>query len=191
MTADESDNKQSQSEQDIGNEQEAVSADQQAQDLALDEAIQEAVETALAGQRDMVVRAQAEVQNMRRRCEQDVEKAHKFALEKFAMELLGVADNLERALQAASEREDERVGGLVEGVELTLKGLLEVFARFNISKVDPQGEPFDPQLHEAMSTQPSAEVEPNTVLAVVQKGYTLNGRVLRPAMVMVSKSVDS
>lgn len=191
MTADESDNKQSQSEHEIGNEQEAASADQQTQDLEIEAAIQDAVETALAEQRDMVMRAQAEVQNMRRRCEQDVEKAHKFALEKFAMELLGVADNLERALQAATEQEDERVGGLIEGVELTLKGLLEVFARFNINKVDPQGEPFDPQLHEAMATQPSAEVEPNTVLAVVQKGYTLNGRVLRPARVMVSKSVDS
>ncbi len=152
-----------------------------------DELIQEAVAAALAEQHDMVLRAQAEVQNMRRRCEQDVEKAHKFALEKFGTELLPVMDNLERALQAVTNADDESVKALYEGVELTLKGFAETLIKNNIEQLDPQGEPFDPQQHEAMSIVENDDVEPNTVLTVVQKGYLLNGRVIRPAMVMVSK----
>lgn len=153
-----------------------------------DELIQEAVAAALAEQHDMVLRAQAEVQNMRRRCEQDVEKAHKFALEKFGTELLPVMDNLERALQAVTNADDESVKALYEGVELTLKGFEETLIKNNIEQLDPQGEPFDPQQHEAMSIVENDDVEPNTVLTVVQKGYLLNGRVIRPAMVMVAKS---
>ena len=153
-----------------------------------DELIQEAVAAALAEQHDMVLRAQAEVQNMRRRCEQDVEKAHKFALEKFGTELLPVMDNLERALQAVTNADDESVKALYEGVELTLKGFAETLIKNNIEQLDPQGEPFDPQQHEAMSIVENDNVEPNTVLTVVQKGYLLNGRVIRPAMVMVAKS---
>jgi molecular chaperone GrpE len=153
-----------------------------------DELIQEAVAAALAEQHDMVLRAQAEVQNMRRRCEQDVEKAHKFALEKFGTELLPVMDNLERALQAVTNADDESVKALYEGVELTLKGFAETLIKNNIEQLDPQGEPFDPQQHEAMSIVENDDVEPNTVLTVVQKGYLLNGRVIRPAMVMVAKS---
>lgn len=152
--------------------------------------IQEAVEAALAEQKDTVLRAQAEVQNMRRRCEQDVERAHKFALEKFAGELLPVVDNLERALQAVSEADQDSVHALKEGVELTLKGFLETLEKFNIEQIDPESEPFDPQLHEAITMQPSDDLEPNTVMAVIQKGYTLNSRVIRPARVMVSKAVD-
>lgn len=154
----------------------------------MDELIREAVSAALAEQQDSVLRAQAEVQNMRRRCEQDVEKAHKFALEKFSAELLSVMDNLERALDAVPDTEHENVRALYEGVELTLKGFLEIFNKFNIEQIDPEGEPFDPQLHEAMSMVANSEVEPNTVLTVVQKGYTLNGRVIRPAMVIVSRN---
>ncbi len=153
-----------------------------------DELIQEAVAAALAEQHDMVLRAQAEVQNMRRRCEQDVEKAHKFALEKFGTELLPVMDNLERALQAVPNADDESVKALYEGVELTLKGFAETLSKNNIEQLDPQGEPFDPQQHEAMSIVENNDVEPNTVLTVVQKGYLLNGRVIRPAMVVVAKS---
>lgn len=203
MTADEPDKKATQSEQEAqaGQDTEPATSTQSGEDVERDSeaasdpeteaAIQAAVEAALAEQQDSVMRAKAEVQNMRRRCEQDVEKAHKFALEKFSGALLSVADNLERALQAVPDREDERVSALVEGVELTLKDLKETFSRFNIEQVDPEGEPFDPQLHEAMSMQPSTEVEPNTVLTVVQKGYTLNGRVLRPAMVIVSKKAEN
>lgn len=191
MTADEPDKKTTQSEEDAQSGEEVERESETASDPETEAAIQAAVEAALAEQQDSMMRAKAEVQNMRRRCEQDVEKAHKFALEKFAVSLLSVADNLERALQAVPDREDARVSALVEGVELTLKDLQETFARFNIEQVDPEGEPFDPQLHEAMSAQPSTEVEPNTVLTVVQKGYTLNGRVLRPAMVLVSKKADN
>jgi molecular chaperone GrpE len=156
-----------------------------------DELIQEAVAAALAEQQDMVLRAQAEVQNMRRRCEQDVEKAHKFALEKFGTELLPVMDNLERALQAVTNADDESVKALYKGVELTLKGFSETLSKNNIEQLDPQGEPFDPQQHEAMSIVENDDVEANTVLTVVQKGYLLNGRVIRPAMVIVAKSSEA
>lgn len=155
-------------------------------DLA--ERIQEAVSAALAEQRDMVLRAQAEVQNMRRRCEADVEKAHKFALEKFSGELLTVVDNLERALNAVTDRSSEQVNALAEGVELTLKSFLEILNKFNVQQVNPVGEPFDPQVHQAITTVVNPNVEPNTVLDVMQKGYTLHGRVIRPAMVVVSKT---
>ncbi len=161
-------------------------------DMALDDELQaridEAVAAALTSQRDSVLRAQAEVQNMRRRCEADVEKAHKFALEKFGGELLTVIDNLERALQAVGpDGQDDKVKALYEGVELTLKGFLETLAKFDIIAIDPQGEPFDPQQHQAMAMHPNPEVEPNTVIGVMQKGYMLNGRVIRPAMVVVAK----
>ncbi len=138
---------------------------------------------------DAVLRAQAEAQNIRRRAEQDVEKAHKFALDKFVSDMLPVADNLERALAAADGKEGG-VSALVEGVELTLKSLIESLKRHNVEQVNPVNEPFDPQLHQAMTAVPNAEVEPNTVLDVFQKGYTLNGRLVRPAMVVVSKAPE-
>ncbi|MDG1025165.1 MAG: nucleotide exchange factor GrpE [Gammaproteobacteria bacterium] len=137
--------------------------------------------------KDDLLRVQAEMQNVRRRAEQDVEKAHKYGQEKFSIELLAVVDNLERSLEVASNNEDETVKAIYEGVNLTLKSFLDCFTKFNIEAVDPLGEPFDPQLHQAMSIQENAECEPNTVIAVIQKGYTLHGRVIRPAMVMVSK----
>ena len=141
----------------------------------------------LAAANDLALRAQAEAQNIKRRAEQDVEKARKFALERFAGELLPVVDNLERALESASG-DDEAIKPIAEGVELTLKSFMDVLGKQNIEMVDPQGEPFDPNLHQAMSMIENNEVEPNTVIAVMQKGYTLNGRLVRPAMVMVSKS---
>lgn len=138
--------------------------------------------------KDDLLRVQAEMQNLRRRTEQDIEKAHKYGNERFATELLSVMDNLERALTAASDNDDPTVKAIYDGVDLTLKSFADAFRKFNIEPVDPQGEPFDPQLHQAMSLQENAEVEPNTVIAVMQKGYTLHGRVIRPAMVMVSKA---
>ena len=135
---------------------------------------------------DKLLRVQAEMQNLRRRTEQDIQRAHKFGQEKFSSELLVVMDNLERAVSAAGEHEDEVVKAIHEGVNLTLKSFADCFAKFNIEAVDPHGEPFDPALHQAMTTQENAEVEPNTVIAVMQKGYTLHGRVIRPAMVVVS-----
>ena len=140
--------------------------------------------------KDAVLRAQADAQNVMRRAEQDVEKARKFALERFCSELLPVVDNLERALEASSG-EDEVVMPIAEGVQLTLKSFLDGLKKFHIEAIDPAGEPFDPQLHQAMSMVENADVEPNTVIAVMQKGYTLNGRLVRPAMVMVSKSPQS
>jgi molecular chaperone GrpE len=141
----------------------------------------------LAQARDAALRAQADAQNVKRRAEQDVERARKFALERFIGELLPVVDNLERALESASG-DEEVVKPIAEGVELTLKSFLDALGKQNVVAVDPQGEPFDPNLHQAMSMVENKEVEPNTVIAVMQKGYTLNGRLVRPAMVMVSKS---
>ena len=142
---------------------------------------------------DAALRAQADAQNVMRRAEQDVEKARKFALERFCNELLPVVDNLERALEATvgdAVDDNEIVKPIAEGVALTLKSFLDALKKFNIEAVEPEGEPFDPQLHQAMSLVENPDVEPNTVIAVMQKGYTLNGRLVRPAMVMVSKSPD-
>ncbi|RBM68982.1 nucleotide exchange factor GrpE [Vibrio paracholerae] len=137
-------------------------------------------------QQDSVLRARAEVENMRRRSEQEVDKARKFALSRFAEELLPVIDNLERAIQAA-DGEVEAIKPLLEGVELTHKTFVDTIAKFGLKEINPHGEAFNPEFHQAMSIQESAEHESNTVMFVMQKGYQLNGRVLRPAMVMVSK----
>jgi molecular chaperone GrpE len=147
------------------------------------------LEEDLAAARDAALRSHADAQNIKRRAEQDVEKARKFGLEQFSRELLPVVDNLERALEAAVGQE-EAVKPFTEGVELTLKSFLDALRKFNIEAVDPMGEPFDPNLHQAMSMVANPDVEPNSVIAVMQKGYTLNGRLLRPAMVMVSKAAD-
>ncbi|MBU2884130.1 nucleotide exchange factor GrpE [Psychrosphaera sp. B3R10] len=143
----------------------------------------------IEGQKDSVVRAAAEVDNMRRRAALDVDKAHKFALEKFVNELLPVIDNMERAIEF-SDKENESLKPVLEGVELTQKSFIDAVAKFNVEVVNPQGEKFNAEFHQAMAMQPSADVEPNTVIAVMQKGYTLNGRLLRPAMVMVSKAPE-
>ena len=143
------------------------------------------VDTAAA--EDATLRAQADAQNIKRRAEQDVEKARKFALERFCKELLPVIDNLERALEAAPANE-ELVKPIAEGVELTLKSFIDAMKKVNIEVVNPLGEPFDPQFHQAMSMVENPDVEPNTVTLVMQKGYTLNDRLVRPAMVMVSKA---
>jgi len=147
----------------------------------------EELEQALAVAKESVLRAQADAINSQRRAEKEVEKARKFALEGFSKEVLVVADNLERALSVVDQT-DQSLQPIVEGIELTLKSFSDVLAKYNIEAVEPVGEPFDPQLHQAMSMVPNPEVEPNTVIAVMQKGYTLNGRLIRPAMVIVSKA---
>ena len=139
------------------------------------------------GVRDAQLRAQAEIENIRRRAEMDVEKAHKFALEKFANELLPVIDSLERALEVAN-KEDAQLAPMIEGIELTLKGLLGAVRKFGVEVVGETGVPFNPEVHQAMSMMESEEFEPNQVLLVMQRGYTLNGRLLRPAMVAVAKA---
>ncbi|MBL0441751.1 nucleotide exchange factor GrpE [Aeromonas veronii] len=150
----------------------------------LETAIQKAAE-----ERERALRTAAEMENLRRRTEMDVEKAHKFALEKFANELLPVLDNLERAIELA-DKENEALKPMIEGVELTLKSMQSGVAKFGLVALDPINQPFDPNAHQAMSMVPSADVAPNTVIAVMQKGYDLNGRVIRPAMVMIAKAVD-
>ncbi|MCG7599459.1 nucleotide exchange factor GrpE [Halomonas sp. McH1-25] len=143
------------------------------------------LEQALSEAKDQALRTAAEAQNVRRRAEQDVEKARKFALEKFVKELLPVVDSLEKALESMGEDASEAHR---EGVSMTLKLQLDTLAKFGVESVEPQGEPFDPQYHEAMAMVPNPDLEPNTVMDVMQKGYLLNGRLVRPAMVVVSQA---
>jgi molecular chaperone GrpE len=143
-------------------------------------------ETRLKEQQDAVLRAKADVENMRRRTEQEMSKARKFAINKFAEELLPVIDNLERAIQAADIGHDV-VKPIVEGIEMTHKAFLDVVSKNGLTEINPVGEAFNPELHNAVSIVESEEHDSNTVTTVLQKGYELNGRVIRPAMVMVSK----
>ena len=153
----------------------------------------EALQAQVQEFQEQMLRSQAEMQNVRRRAEIDVEKAHKFALEKFVKELLPVADSLEKAVESTEGHEEsgELVASIREGVEMTLSLFMSSLKKFNVEQINPVGEPFDPQHHEAMSMVPAPDAEPNSVVAVVQKGYLLNGRVVRPAMVVVAKAEDS
>lgn len=135
---------------------------------------------------NQLLRAKAEFENLRRRHERELENAHKFALDRFATDILAVRDSMELGLDAANN-DDASVDSLRQGTELTLKLLSDVMERYKIVQIDPNGEPFDPDYHQAMTMQPSKDVPPNTVIAVMQKGYTLNDRLIRPAMVMVSQ----
>ena len=132
---------------------------------------------------DRYVRAVAELENVRKRAQRDVENAHRYALESFSKELLAVVDSLEMGLEAA---ESADAAALRDGSEATCKLLKSTMERFGVAVVDPEGEPFDPEYHEAMSMMPSGEAEPGSVLTVIQKGYTLNSRLLRPARVIVT-----
>ena len=144
------------------------------------------LEAELEAAKDAALRAQADAMNVQRRAEQEVEKARKFALERFCSDLLSVVDNLERALESSGDEQGS--AALSEGVELTRKGFMDVLAKYGVEAVNPEGEPFDPETAQAMSMVEQPDVEPNSVVAVMQKGYLLNGRLLRPAMVMVSKA---
>jgi molecular chaperone GrpE len=163
---------------------EAATAPEDAE-LTLEEEV-ERLEADLAEAKDAALRAQADAANVQRRAEQEIDKARKFALDRFVGELLPVVDNMERALSAAADSGADAT--ITEGLELTLKSFMDALKKAGVEVVDPQGEPFDPQLAQAMSMVPNPDVEPNTVIAVMQKGYTLNGRLVRPAMVMVSKA---
>lgn len=131
------------------------------------------------------VRAMAEVDNIRRRAERDIANAHRYGLEKFAEALLPVLDSLEQALQLSEQHGDE---SMHQGLELTMKLFVDVMEKQGIQQINPVGEMFNPQMHEAMAMQPAPEAQPNTVLAVVQKGYLLNDRVIRAARVIVAKN---
>ncbi|MBB1269854.1 nucleotide exchange factor GrpE [Shewanella sp. SR44-3] len=147
-------------------------------------------QAALAERKDVEMRAAAETQNIRTRAAKDVEQARKFALEKFANELLPVIDNMERALQGTNP-EDEATKAIYEGVELTMKGFLTSVEKFGVKQVNPEGDAFNPEHHQAIGMQPSPDFPANTVMMVMQKGYLLNDRLLRPAMVMVSQGGPS
>ncbi|CAM4101504.1 nucleotide exchange factor GrpE [Vibrio neonatus] len=143
-------------------------------------------ETRLKEQQDSVIRAKAEVENMRRRTEQEMSKARKFAINKFAEELLPVIDNLERAIEAA-DAEHEVIKPVLEGIEMTHKSFIDVVSKNGLKEINPVGEAFNPELHNAVSMVESPDHDSNMVTVVLQKGYELNGRVVRPAMVMVAK----
>jgi len=135
--------------------------------------------------RDQLLRARAEMENLKRRQANELEKAHKYALDGFVRELLQVRDSLELGHNAALD-EGANVEKLREGTELTLKLLTDVMGKFGVEQIDPQDEPFNPEFHQAINTQPRDDVPPNTIVTVIQKGYLLNGRLVRPAMVIVS-----
>lgn len=167
-------------EMETDNQQAETSADDLRQ--LLDQAQQKADE-----HKDQLIRTHAELENLKRRHSQELEKAHKYALDKFVAELLGVRDSLELG-NAAAQDEAADVAKLREGTELTLKMLGDVMGKFGVEQIDPQDQPFNPEQHQAMSLVPRDDVEPNTVVTVIQKGYSLNGRLVRPAMVMVSQA---
>lgn len=143
----------------------------------------QAAEVRALESRDMYMRALAEMENIRKRASRDVEQAHKYAVDKFANDLVAVKDSLELGLLAAGDPQTLRAG-----TEATLKLLAKAFEKNGLTEIDPLGEPFNPELHEAMAMQPSAEHVPDSVTQVVQKGYQLNGRLLRPARVIVAKA---
>ncbi|MCQ8182455.1 nucleotide exchange factor GrpE [Methylomonas sp. SURF-1] len=149
----------------------------------------EQAQQAAAANLDKALRAQAEMENLKKRVQKDLDDERKYGLAKFAKELLSVLDSLELGIQAASGDSPEVVK-LREGSLLTIKQFESVFAKFNIETIDPLGQPFNPEFHQAMVMQPSETAEPNSVLNVFQKGYILNGRLLRPAMVVVAKAAD-
>lgn len=174
-------------------EQESVSQDHELEEVdPLADAIErvqeleELLAAAVKTNQEVELRSRAEVDNIRRRVEQDVEKAHKFALEKFAKELITVIDNLERAAEVKTDSSDESVKSLFEGIELTLKDFISMVAKFGITADGVVGETFNPELHQAIAMQPTEGFSSNQITQVLQKGYLLNGRVIRPAMVMVA-----
>ena len=144
------------------------------------------LETQLEELKEALLRSQADLQNSRRRAERDIENAHKYAIEKFIKDLLAVLDSMDRALELAATT-DGFDTAMLEGTQMTHKLLLDTVSRHGVEAIDPVGEPFDPQQHQAMSMMESEDQEPNTVTAVMQKGYKLEGRVIRAAMVVVTK----
>ena len=145
----------------------------------------EALQTRLAEATDGMLRVQAEMDNLRKRTTRDIENAHKFALDRFIRDLLPVVDSMELGINASQNAGD--IGTLREGMDLTLKMFFDILGRFGVTVIDPQGQRFDPEKHEAVSMQDGAEADANTVLGVMQKGYELNGRLVRPAMVIVAR----
>ncbi|MBO6658685.1 MAG: nucleotide exchange factor GrpE [Pseudomonadales bacterium] len=169
-------------EEDEASQEEAVDSEQNAA-----EGLQKVLEE-VEKYKDAALRAEAEMQNMQRRTARDVENAHKFALEKFLQNLLPVVDSMEKAVEAAEQASENEDDAMLEGIRLCHKLLVDVLGKEGIEVIDPMGEPFDPNEHQAMSMVENPDMEPNSVFAVVQKGYRLNGRLVRAAMVMVTKA---
>lgn len=167
--------------------EQAAGADSNSPEIAALQAEIERLQQEVQEAKEQSLRVAAEMQNVRRRAEMDVEKAHKFGLEKFAKELLPALDGLEKAIEAEVAAKNEMTA-LREGVELTLSILLNGIRKFDVEQLDPVGQPFNPEQHEAMAMVDAPGAAPNTVVAAMQKGYLLNGRLLRPAMVVVAKS---
>jgi molecular chaperone GrpE len=173
----------------LDEQQATAEQDSETEAVASDEHLQQQLEEAEAKAKenwDQLLRVKAEQENLRRRHEREVENAHKYALERFVQELLPVIDSLEMGAEAAAS-EGATLDKVREGTELTLKMLLSTIDKFGIQAVHPEGEPFNPEYHQAMSMLESPEHAANTVMNVMQKGYTLNERLIRPAMVVVSK----
>jgi molecular chaperone GrpE len=145
-------------------------------------------EEQLAQSRDALLRAMAETENVRRRAQRDVEAAHKFAVERFAADVVEVRDTLELGIAASTTAADST--SIVEGMNATLRMIDKAFDRAGIAVIDPAGQPFNPEFHEAMVTQPTADQPPGTILQVVQKGFTIGGRLLRPARVIIARAPD-
>jgi molecular chaperone GrpE len=159
-------------------------------ELSVDEQLAAALDK-LTESKDAVLRAEAEMQNVRRRAERDVENAHKYGIERFLQNLLPVVDSIEKSIESiesTDQADRDENDPVIEGIRLCYKLLLDVLDREQVEVVDPLGEPFDPNEHEAMSMVENPDMEPNSVFAVMQKGYKLNKRLVRPAMVMVSKA---
>ncbi len=167
-----------------GDEQEAVQPSEEAGD-ALEIALAEAEKF-----RDLALRSEAEMQNLRKRSERDVQNAHKFGVERLVQNLLPVMDSLEKAIETSEQAQTPEDDPQLEGLRLCLKLFSEVLEKEGIVVVDPLGTPFDPNLHEALSLIENPDLEPNSVMAVIQKGYQLHERLVRPAMVMVSKAPE-
>ena len=158
--------------------------------LAGAQAALEASRAEAVSSKDQALRAAAEADNVRKRADRSIENAHKYALERFVNDLLPAVDSFERAVDAAADLKEsggEAVASMAEGMELSLKLLVEAMQRQGIEVVDPIGAPFDPNLHEAMSMMENPEAEPGSVIEVFQKGYTVNGRLVRPARVIIAK----
>lgn len=151
----------------------------------------EAAQEKAASNWDKLLRKEAELQNIRRRSENELANAHKYGIERFAQELLAVVDSFEQALALNSKDSEESIETFVDGMNLTYKQLLGVMEKFGIKQIDPLGEPFDPQFHEAISMQESSETKPNHILAVLQKGFIVHERVLRAARVIIAKTEET
>ena len=169
-----------------GPEDDQDPADAQSPEAALEKALEDASHF-----KDLAMRAEAEMQNMQRRTARDVEHAHKFGLERFLQNLIPVVDSLEKAIEASEQAKTDTSDAIAEGVSLCYKLLVDVLGKENVEIIDPVGEPFDPNEHQAMSMVENPDMEPNSVFAVVQKGYKLNGRLVRAAMVMVTRAPET